>query len=1024
MKTILSLILLVLSIFTSVSLCAQQFSENYELITTRNGLPHNIVQTILQDSKGFLWVGTFQGLAVHNGNSFITYKRIFGKVNGDWQNAVDVIYEGTDNNIWLGSRGGAISCYDKKKQQFTIYCTSYSTPFRQIKCIVQDNKSRIWISDVDGRIGILKNGHFSICKKVSRPVFFMHDAGADTLLFANDLGIYFYDVTNNIIKPFLIDNINYTTIISCAISGNYLAVITGNTGFVIDIKSRKIINKIGVKHTARGHVYHHVSPAIGSGFYYTDGITIVNYTNTGIEKSSFKISDNSQYNKSEIINCLIEDNTGLIWTGTNSGLYKINRGKYYFKKYSQNNTSRKLTHNYIRAIHANKHNEIWVGTKAGYINLLKYDAGIKEYVSHSSYPLLLTDGRLTSEYTTNALITLKNGSMLAAGEKGIFILNRKKKRFEPYQKHIFSSSFNMAWSLFEDNDNIWIGTHSSGLYIYERSSGKIFQYKISTDKNTTNNCVWNIYKDHRNTIWIGTNDGLFEIINTNPSEIQYRKKHLIDDDNINVWDIKEDVHHNLWIGTTGYGVFRISDNRQHVYHHNNLPNNMISAIMPIANGDVWISTVEGLYKYSLNNNNYTLYKENDGTISNDYNFKCAAADNNGVLFFGSKSGMISFLPTSIPSPDITSMPVAITSLTVAGTDYLREYSNKKCIELKWDGNFFNAGFSVLDYKNAQNYLYRYKLIGFDKKWNNPPERQSSISYTNLPPGKYQLYIQSSKDSFKSNMSDVTLSVVVIPAFWQEPFFYIAILFILLITITIIVYIRIKRIINREKHKNEINKKIAALELNALQSQMNPHFIFNTINSIQHYILHNNEIAANDYLSKFARLMRLFLESSKNKYIQLHAEIEMLRLYLSLEKLRFEDRFEYIITQPQHIDTNDILIPSMLLQPFVENSIKHGFSHTNIKGLLKITFSIVSNNRNELTLVCVVDDNGIGRQQAAIINASKSFEHVSRGMELINDRVKTFNYINDQNITITTLDKIAPDTGTTVTITIPISPKIN
>jgi LytS/YehU family sensor histidine kinase len=151
---------------------------------------------------------------------------------------------------------------------------------------------------------------------------------------------------------------------------------------------------------------------------------------------------------------------------------------------------------------------------------------------------------------------------------------------------------------------------------------------------------------------------------------------------------------------------------------------------------------------------------------------------------------------------------------------------------------------------------------------------------------------------------------------------------------------------------------------------------------------------------------------------------MLRLYLSLEKLRFEDRFEYIITQPQHIDTNDILIPSMLLQPFVENSIKHGFSHTNIKGLLKITFSIVSNNRNELTLVCVVDDNGIGRQQAAIINASKSFEHVSRGMELINDRVKTFNYINDQNITITTLDKIAPDTGTTVTITIPISPKIN
>ncbi len=1024
MKTILSLILLVLSIFTSVSLRAQQFSENYELITTRNGLPHNIVQTILQDSKGFLWIGTYQGLAVHNGNSFITYKGIFGKVNGDWQNAVDVIYEDTDNNIWLGSRGGAISCYDRKRQQFTIYCTSSSTPFRQIKCIVEDNKSRIWISDIDGSIGIWKNRRFSICKKVSRPVFFMHGAGADTLLFANDLGIYFYDVTNNIIKPFLTDNIKHTTIISCAISRNHLAAITGNAGFVIDIKSRKIVNKIGVKHTTRSNVYHHVSSAIGTGFYYTDGITIVNYTNTGIEKSSFKISDNSQYNKSEIVNCLIEDNTGLIWIGTNSGLYKINRGKYYFKKYCQNNTSRKLTHNYIRAIHAGKHNEIWIGTKAGYINMLKYDDSIKEYVFHSSYPLLLPDGRLTSEYTTNALITLKNGSMLAAGEKGVFILNRAKKRFEPYQKHIFSSSFNMAWSLLEDNDNIWIGTHSSGLYIYERSSGKLFQYKISTDKNTTNNCIWNIYKDHRNTIWIGTNDGLFEIVDTTPSGIHYRKKYLSNENNINVWDIKEDVHHNLWIGTTGYGIFRISDNRQHVFNHNTLPNNMISAITPLANGDVWISTAEGLYKYSLNNNSYRQYKENDGTISDDYNFRCAAADNNDELFFGSKSGMISFLSTSIPSPDITSMPVAITSLTVAGTDYLREYNSKKYIELKWHGNFFNAGFSVLDYKNAQDYLYRYKLIGFDKKWNSPPERQSSISYTNLPPGKYQLYVQSSKDSFKSNISDATLSVVVIPALWQEPFFYIAILFILFITITIIVYMRIKRIINREKHKNEINKRIAALELNALQSQMNPHFIFNTINSIQHYILHNNEIAANDYLSKFARLMRLFLESSKNKYIQLHAEIEMLRLYLSLEKLRFEDRFDYIITQPKHIDTNDILIPSMLLQPFVENSIKHGFSHTNIKGLLKITFSIVSNNHNELTLVCVVDDNGIGRQQAAVINAARNPEHVSRGMELINDRVRTFNYINDQNITITTFDKIAPDTGTSVIITIPISPKIN
>jgi hypothetical protein len=216
------------------------------------------------------------------------------------------------------------------------------------------------------------------------------------------------------------------------------------------------------------------------------------------------------------------------------------------------------------------------------------------------------------------------------------------------------------------------------------------------------------------------------------------------------------------------------------------------------------------------------------------------------------------------------------------------------------------------------------------------------------------------------------------------------------------------------------RQIVELELRTLQLQMNPHFIFNALNSIQSYVMTHDALTANNYLSKFAHLIRMFLDSSRSKYTSLNEEIRMLTLYIEMECLRFEDKFDFEITVDS--DVNKYLeIPTMILQPFVENAINHGLRYKRVKGHLSLRFYLEGNY-----LICRMVDNGVGRKNSKEIQSGTQKGYRSQGLKITEERLNTYNKINDTNIIFLIKDNIEhpatpnEDVGTVVKVKFPIN----
>jgi LytS/YehU family sensor histidine kinase len=249
--------------------------------------------------------------------------------------------------------------------------------------------------------------------------------------------------------------------------------------------------------------------------------------------------------------------------------------------------------------------------------------------------------------------------------------------------------------------------------------------------------------------------------------------------------------------------------------------------------------------------------------------------------------------------------------------------------------------------------------------------------------------------------------------YQTLSFRILVVLVGLVVVLIAFRLVLKGIKNRERQK----QRLLEAEKRSLLSQMNPHFIFNSLNSIQHFIIQNDEFQANNYLTNFSSLIRRILENSKKNLISLNEEIATLTLYLDMEKLRFEEGFEYRIIRDQNIDYAETTIPPMMIQPFVENAIWHGLMPLESKGVLTITFSRIDGYFH-----CLICDNGIGREKAARLKGKKE-PHVATGMKNTHDRINLLNQINKKKIELNITDlKNSDETpaGTLVELIIPLS----
>ncbi len=320
----------------------------------------------------------------------------------------------------------------------------------------------------------------------------------------------------------------------------------------------------------------------------------------------------------------------------------------------------------------------------------------------------------------------------------------------------------------------------------------------------------------------------------------------------------------------------------------------------------------------------------------------------------------------------------------------QSFDFKSFIELPYEERDITFYCSALSYMDEDPIHYDYVLKG-DKEYYSH-STNGEVSYTNLSPGVYEFNLKATNEN-GSESEVVHMKICIQKPWWQKWWFYIACFFIFLFLIYILTKVRINAI----QAKAKVEQKFAELELNALQSQMNPHFVFNSMSSMQN-LIQQKEFAKSDmYLAKFSRLMRMYLESSKKKYNSIQQEMEIIETYFLLEKLRFQDKISLEIENDLSSKQMERMIPSSILQPFVENAINHGLFHK--KGIGNVLVRLYTKGK----FICIeIEDNGIGREASQRLK-SNSIQHESRAIGIIDDKIKAIKKMDNYSIEYEIID---------------------
>jgi LytS/YehU family sensor histidine kinase len=319
------------------------------------------------------------------------------------------------------------------------------------------------------------------------------------------------------------------------------------------------------------------------------------------------------------------------------------------------------------------------------------------------------------------------------------------------------------------------------------------------------------------------------------------------------------------------------------------------------------------------------------------------------------------------------------------------------ISFIYNANYITVGYTGLSYKNPGNIRYRYRMEGLDSNW--VYTAYTSAQFQALAPGNYRFIVYAQNGGGHWSDHPAVLRLHIIPVWWQTWTFRLAVVLAVLALLYAVARSRIAAVRKREHEKAELHARVVTTELKALRAQMNPHFVFNAINSVQHFITSNDPKSSQRYLAKFAKLIRYVVDNSKLTTIPLEKELEALQLFLDLESLRFENKFDYSIHVDKRIDRHFIRVPSMLIQPYVENAIWHGLMHKKEKGRIDLRVELL-----ETGLLCTVEDNGIGRKRSLALKQSLGKEtHASVGMAITQDRLEIINQLHHSHLNVKVID---------------------
>jgi ligand-binding sensor domain-containing protein len=878
----------------------------FDQLSVSEGLSSNSVYTIFQDTYGILWFGTLDGLNRYDGHSIVVFKHDHLKKNSLSNNRVTHIYEDRMHHLWLYDEfTSTMIKYDPVHDRFKPYFLEklIGEGLKSLDTVYEKNIGSLYIRSFDGynlRYDSIRDAFEYLNKDTIGPLRWQRNPYWKNLIVA------FRGYLSKTKSAFDEKTIEIRKILRDSGGRWWIATRFGGLFTASEGKS-------GLQFTSHLNTPHKGESINSAEIFdvYEDrsNVVWVGTKNSGLFRYSrykYKFSNLSSVETStgtfqiNAIRAIAKDKKGNLWIGTNEhGLLRVNPDMQTGKVYSpRNNDPNSIGHHFIRSLWFDKQQHLWVG---------HYD-GFSVYRNNTdNFAQYRPPGTAPEQIRVYDFAQGTDDTIWIAAWDQILRFNAKRNTYEPLAR---SNARDIGFTVENIRDvqtdtdgNLWLVASEKGMCIYDKATNtfRTVDYSPSAVNGLPTNNIFEVFLDSRNWIWLATSDGLCRFSpRTGTCEV-------------------------------------VSENE-------GLPGNLTYGVLEDDRGELWVTTTKGIGRYNPIIKTFRNYEVRDGLLSNELTENALYRSEDGTMYFGGINGLNYFHPDTIP--DNPNPPqVAITRIKAIDqplseeelyceTDIRRVVEAGKPVTFSQEHRSLAIEFSAYHYVNPQKNRYAYLLEGFDENWTFRDANVTFANYTNLEPGTYAFLVKA------CNSDGVWSKVVRLPLVIQAPFYsstwFIAFTSVLLITISIIVY---KWRISLVKKQQSLKAIQLESELNFLKSQVNPHFLFNTLNNIYALCQVNSKNAA-PMVGKISEMMRYMIYDCNTPLVPLPKELDYLKNYIDLNQLKSQRKLNATMRIEGNPDNHKIA--PLLLINFLENSFKHGDINQNGDGYIEAEVRILGN----------------------------------------------------------------------------------
>ncbi len=806
MKFLFFLVIFCFLTFFSKTAWGQNSNIRFEHITHEQGLSQSSVFSIVEDSIGFIWLATEDGLNRFDGLTCKVFRHDARDSTSVASSGIKKLFVDGKQRMWVITSNGQLDRYLAQTETFKHYHLHFKAPdgreFNRVASIAQNDSGEIWVGLTSGHLFRLdaQADRFSPCpfnkKFFPNPILLqvLHFDRQGNLWLGTWGGLFKADLQNGTLQSFSWAQgrpINMVLDLAEDKSGNLWMVTAGSGVRYFDLQKEKFTtfhhnpqNSMGLSSNrtmsilvdSQSNVWIGTIDA-GVNFLPHGSIQFVHYRHNPHEP--FSLANGA-------VLSIYEDRSGNIWFGHYHGgvsRYDPRRSPFHYFVHDANDPG-SLSNDMVLAVYQDHTGTLWVGTDGGGVNALRPG---EKFFRH----YLTKSGPHTSNSIPAIYETLDGTLWLGTDVSGqapgglIFHFDRQTNRFNRFD--LIRPEFGGVAAFCQDKRGIlWVGTYNEGLFSYDPQSGEVhqFQFERNNPNSLSGNAVLALLNDQKGQLWIGTLERGLNCYDPLKHHFKHYKSQPQNPQSLagnSVWSLAQDVNGNLWIGTNGgLSLFLPqSDSFRSFTSQDGLPGNMIYGILPDAQGNLWLSTNHGLAYFNSRNFSVKRFDTSDGLLNLEFIQGAYCKGQNGMFYFGGNKGLTYFNPQEIKSSNVVP-PVVITDFLVKGkpVSLPSALPFTKRIKLSYRQNFFTFKFAALDYHAPGKNQYAYQLQGVDDDWVACGSRRFA-DYTDIAPGNYMFRVKATNSDGIWSRHQASVEIVILPPFWQTWWFRLLLLIALL-----------------------------------------------------------------------------------------------------------------------------------------------------------------------------------------------------------------------------------------------------